>query len=379
MEAQISLEQIKEFRKFYNSDKTNKIIENAITKNGLENACMNRDIIIENSPIFNLELPNSKRYNQKDNHCCWIYGGLNVIKYNIADNLNMNIMNFDLSNNYIAFFDKLEKSNNTYENIINSDNVDFDYIHKEDITKFCVSEGGYWDFFVSIVNKYGLVPYSYYPDTHESLDYEKIENLYTEKVKKDIIELINLKTKGKDINLLRDIKNKFLMENYTLLSKVFGEPVLEFDFEYIDKNGEYRRYEKITPMEFKEKFLTLNLDDFVTIGNIPMYNKEYYKLYKKKYLGNIYQNSSPKYLNLPIGDLKELAIKQLKDGIPVYMGGHFFKFRDKFSGILDKRLYNYEDTLSLNPLSKEEALNLYDIKMHHIMSFTGVHIIERYS
>ena len=65
MGNQISLEQIDEFKKIYNSEKTNKIIENAITKNGLENACINRDIIIENQPIFNIELPESKRYDQK--------------------------------------------------------------------------------------------------------------------------------------------------------------------------------------------------------------------------------------------------------------------------------------------------------------------------
>lgn len=75
MESQISLEQIKEFSKIYNADKTNKIIENAITKNGLENTCINRDIIIENKPIFNIELPESKRYHQKDSWRCWIFAG----------------------------------------------------------------------------------------------------------------------------------------------------------------------------------------------------------------------------------------------------------------------------------------------------------------
>lgn len=144
LETQISLEQIKNFSKIYNSNKTNKIIENAITKNGLENACINRDIIIENQSIFNIELPESKRYNQQDSWKCWIYGGLNMIKHNIAQNLEIDVMNLELSNNHIAFFDKLEKSNNAYENIINLKNVDFDYLQKESVIKDCVTEGGYW-------------------------------------------------------------------------------------------------------------------------------------------------------------------------------------------------------------------------------------------
>lgn len=376
MDEQIKLKQIEEFNKIYNSNKTNKIIENAITKNGLENACINRDIIIENQPVFNIELPDSKRYDQQDSWRCWIYGGLNLIKHNIAKNLNMNVMDLELSNNHIAFFDKLEKSNNAYENIINTEDTSFDYIHKENIIKYSVSEGGYWEWFVAIINKYGIVPYSYNPNAVESTNYEKVEYLYTEKVKKDIIELLNLKKNGTGINSLRKEKNKFLQENYILLCKILGEPLAEFDYEYKDKNGEYKRIEKLTPIEFKNKFLDLELENFVTIGNMPMYNKEYYKVYKKRYLGNVYQNSCIKYLNLPVEDLKELTIRQLKDGLPVYMGAHILKFRDKKSGILDTRLYNYEDTLNLKTLSKEEALNLYDISMHHIMTFTGVNLIN---
>ena len=125
MESQISLEQIKEFEEIYNSDKTNKMIENAITKNGLENACINRDVIIDNQPVFNIELPESRRYDQQDSYKCWIYAGSNLIKHNVAKNLNMNVMDLELSNNQIAFFDKLEKSNNVYENIINAEDMDF--------------------------------------------------------------------------------------------------------------------------------------------------------------------------------------------------------------------------------------------------------------
>ena len=374
MENQISLEQINKFRKIYNSDKNNKIIENAITNNGLENACINRDIIIENQPIFNVELPESKRYNQQDSSKCWIYAGINLIKYNMAKKLNINVIDLELSNNHIAFFDKLEKSNNVYENIIHTKDTSFEYLHKENIIKFCVSEGGYWEWFVSIVNKYGLVPYSYNPNTVESTDYEKIEYLYTEKVKKDIIELLNLKKSGADINSLREKKNEFLQENYMLLCKILGEPIEEFNYEYKDKDGKYIIIDDLTPIEFKKKFLDLKLEDFITIGNMPMYNKEYYKVYKKKYMGNLYNASYVKYLNLPIEELKELTIKQLKDNIPVYMGAHILKFRDKKSGILDTRLYNYETTLNFKKLSKEDALNLYDIKMHHAMTFIGVNL-----
>lgn len=376
MSKQISLEQISKFSKDYNNDKTNKIIENSITKNGLENTCIDRQIIMENPPIFNIELPETKRYDQKDSYKCWIYAGINVIKHNVAENLNIDIMNLELSNNYIAFFDKLEKSNNVYENIIELENTDLDYIHKEKIVEFCVSEGGYWEWFVAIINKYGIVPIHFMPDSVESTNYEKVTGIFTEKVKKDISYLLKLKNNNENIEKLREIKEKFLQENYNLLSKILGEPKFNFNYEYKDKNHNYVIYKNMTPIDFKNKFLTLDLSDFVSIGNLPMYNKQYYRMYSKKYLGNVYQNSYAQFLNLPIEDLKDLTIKQLNDGIPVWMGAHIMKFRDKKSGILDVRLHNYKDTLDFKPLTKEEALDLHDIEMHHAMTFCGVHLVD---
>ena len=94
---EIKLDDIEEFSKQYNSNPNNKIIENAIVQNGLENTMLNKSIIIENQPIFNIELPESSRYDQKDSYKCWIYAGFNMIKYDIAKNLNIDVKNLNLS------------------------------------------------------------------------------------------------------------------------------------------------------------------------------------------------------------------------------------------------------------------------------------------
>ena len=131
----ITLKDIKAFSKEYHASPINKIIENAITTNGLENTCLDRDIVRENQAVFNIELPNTKRYDQKDSWKCWIYAGFNMIQYNMAQNLNMDLMDFELSSNYIAFFDKLVKANLIYENIINLsiENTTLEYIKKEQL------------------------------------------------------------------------------------------------------------------------------------------------------------------------------------------------------------------------------------------------------
>jgi bleomycin hydrolase len=217
---------------------------------------------------------------------------------------------------------------------------------------------------------------SFMPDSVESTNYQKVSDIFSEKVKKDINYLLELKNKNESIEKLREEKERFLQQNYNLLSKILGEPKLKFDYEYKDKDNNYMIYKDMTPIDFKDKFLTLDLSNFVSIGNLPMYNKEYYKIYSKKYLGNIYKSSYASFLNLPIEDLKALTIKQLKDGIPVWMGAHIMKFRDTKSGILDIRLYDYKDTLDFKPLTKKESLDLHDIEMQHAMTFCGVHLLE---
>ncbi len=376
MNDQITTELIKRFSEEYNKDYINKIMENSITENGIENSCIDRKIIEENQPIFNIELPDSKRYDQKDNFRCWIYSGLNFIQYDMAKNLNIDLKKFSLSNNYIAFFDKLEKSNNTYENIINIENTDWEYINKNNILEYCVAEGGHWQWFVSIVNKYGIMPYEYMPDVYESLQVQNITNLFSDKVKKDCIKLLEAKRKSDNIIELRKIKEIFLQENYSFLSKILGEPKTKFNYEYKDKDSKYIKYIDMSPMEFKNRFLTINLNNFISIADIPMYNKKYYKLYREKYLGNVYKNSYVEFLNLPISDIKNLAIKQLKDNLPVYIRINLRKFRDCKSGVLDTRLYNYKKSFDIDLLTKEEALNTHDIYPHHCMTICGVNLLE---
>lgn len=374
MEQDLTMEQIERFSQHYDLDKQNKKIEKQITKKGLEKACLKKEIIKENEPIFTIELPDSKRQDQKDSYKCWIYAGTNMIKYNIANNLKMDLMEIQLSNSYIAFFDKLEKSNHIYETIITTQTIDFETLNKEDIITYCVSESGYWQWFASIVTKYGIVPNEIMPDAVEAKKYKTLEQVYVEKVKKDLYELLELK-KILPIEQLRKKKEEFLQENYKLLSNVLGKPNMKFDYHYIDRQKMTRSLEQITPKAFAKKFLTLDLGDFVSIGNIPAYNREYGKRYQKKYLGNIIGKSSIEYLNLPMDVLKQLVVQQLEDGIPVWFATNITKFRNTKLGILDTRLYQYEQ-IGWKKLSKKEACNLGEMGYQHAMTFIGVYQTE---
>ena len=165
-------------------------------------------------------------------------------------------------------------------------------------------------------------------------------------------------------------------ENYEILSKILGEPKLTFNLEYKDKDEKMCIFKNITPLDFKNKFLTLRLENFVSIGNVPMYSKEYNKVYSRKYLGNL---KCTKFLNLPIEDLKRCAIEQLKDGIPVCVTLEIeSKSVYEKQGILDTRVYNYKNTLNMQSLNKREGLDFSEIHLSHCMTITGANVISNH-
>lgn len=373
---EIELKDIEQFSKIYNSNVNNKNIENQIKQYGLDKVCINKEIIDENPPSFNIELEETKRYDQKDSLRCWAFSGINVIKRNMANNLNIDIMNFELSDNFIIFFHRLEKANTTYEKILTSKTTDLSKIFKKNILKTPVEEVGNWKTFVGIVKKYGLVPMTVMPITIEGKNSSRVTNLFSETVRSYAITLLQLKKQNKNIEELRKIKLKMLADNYEFLSKVYGEPVKTFNYNYIDKDRNNVTLKNTTPNQFVEQFLSIDIENFVFISNVPKKNRKYGEKLKNPSSININKMKYVEFLHISAQELKELSIKQLKDNIPVMVGIYIRKFADKISGVLDTRLYDYESLVKYKNLNKEDGMLLGDIELHHWMTITGVQIEE---
>lgn len=367
--VQINLKDIHQFSEQYHKDTKNQEIENEVTKKGLEKACLNSKIIEENEFSFNLELPETKRYDQKESLRCWIFAGINMIKRNMAQNLNISDLALELSDNYIAFFDKLEKANDVYEKAIQA--------KTQDIGKFikrldnCVTECGNYMTFVSIIEKYGIIPQSAMKQAVESKNADRVTLLYREKVKKDIFELFQEK-KVKNKKELREKKKQYLQENYSFLSKTLGEPPTRFQYGYENKEGKKVILKDITPLEFKKQFLTIKMQDYIYLENCKGW--EYRQQRIDNTVENIYKKSTAKLFNMPIEELKRVTIEQLQDGIPVYMGINMLRDRKLDSGILDTRLYNYDEMLGRKRLTKYEGVKMKERILHHWMAITGVYL-----
>ncbi len=377
MKQKIENEQIEFFSKCFNKIK-DKNLQKILANNSILDVALNEKIKKENKFEFNIELEEGKIYNQGDCKRCWIFGALNLIKNNMAHNLNQNVMEFELSPNYLNFFDKLEKANHAYQVIIDSE-IDekfllCDYEDHPILTGYLkdpVRENGKVAYAHALLRKYGIVPISVMPETYNSLNSDDFNKWYTRKIHLDMLKLISLKKSNSD---LYKEKEKMLKECYKILAYVLGEPPKTFDYTYTDENNKVVKLKNLTPMEFYQKYCSVNLDEYVLIAQIPIF--DYYKKYERRYTKNIVEADAHNFINIPQKQFTELCLKQLKSNIPVVIGCDNKKYRDKESKILDTRIFNFDTLFNIKDMTKAQSLETFDCRARHIMTIRGAYVAD---
>ena len=144
----------------------NRIIQNVLAKNKITKTIKINDKRVYNRHIFEIDIPTMKATNQQGSGRCWIFAGLNILREIVAKKLK--ISDFELSQNYVAFYDKFEKINYTLESIIELCSRDYDDRTLCHVLKEGVQDGGQWDMFANIIKKYGVVPKVVMDETEQS-------------------------------------------------------------------------------------------------------------------------------------------------------------------------------------------------------------------
>ena len=318
---------------------------------------------------FSIDIKTLKVTNQKASGRCWIFAGCNVLREIVAKKYNLK--EFELSQNYVAFYDKLEKCNYLLESVIELRNNLSEERTLDTILERGIEDGGQWDLFVNVVKKYGVVPQDAFPETYQSSNTREIDNLLNKYVRKFAFEIRRME----DIEEINNKKSEMMKNNYKMLCSSFGVPPKKVSFEYVNKDKEYNNIKDITPQEFLEKFIGINLDEYVSIINSPTKDKPFNDTYTVKYLGNVIEGNKVKYLNLEMDRLKELVINQLKDGEPVWFGSDCSKEADRKEGIWDDLSFDKDVLFQIDSdMSKEAMLDTRESAMNHAMVITGVNL-----
>lgn len=354
----------------------NKIIKDAIMKNGINAATLNNDSVVAMNPVFSEEIETGKVTDQKRSGRCWMFAALNTFRHKMNDALDLK--DFELSQNYTMFWDKFEKSNYFLESIIETVDQPTDGRLVSWLLATPQQDGGQWDMLVSIVEKYGVVPKQAMPETYQSGRSHELNQVLNAKLREDAVRLRKLHEKGKSTDALEKEKSDMLADLYKILVFALGEPPETFDFEYRDEeNKEFHRDTGLTPLDFYHKYIGLDLDDYVSIINAPTKDKPYNRTYTVQYLGSVVGGRPIKYLNVDSDTLKRLAIGQIKDGESVWFGCDVVLYSNSQLGIMDKDLYDYETAFSTTfGLTKAERLDFKQSCLTHAMVLTGVNLVD---
>lgn len=370
----ITNEMLNQFSSNFHADEKNSIRQHAVVKSGLSAAAENLQEHVDNPMIFSIELQDTgKITDQMSSGRCWLFAALNTMRYEIIHKLNLET--FELSQNYQMFWDKLEKANYFLESIIATADEPVEGRLVTHLLTAPLQDGGQWDMYAALADKYGCVPKALMPETFHSSNTQMMCRLLTLKLREDAKLLREaIHTGAGDVQAM---KADMLQEIYNMLVICLGEPPKTFTFEYRDKDKNYHRDENLTPKAFFDKYVGLNLSDYVSVINAPTADKPYGKTFTVSYLGNVVGGRQVKYLNLPSEQLKQLAIAQLSDGKPVWFGCDVGQMLMRGQGIMGMHTFDYEGVTGTHfGMNKAERLDYGESLMTHAMVFQGVNLVN---
>ncbi len=373
MSESITKELLEQFEKKCSADAACQVAKNAVTENGLKASAKNGEAQRTTRQSFSVKLKQGAVTNQKSSGRCWMFAALNTFRFEIIKKLNLE--NFELSQSYLFFYDKLEKANFFLESILETLDEPTGGRLIAWLLSSPMNDGGQWDMLCGLVDKYGVVPKYAMPESKSSSASGEMDSVLTVKLREDACRLRSAYAAGAKREELAARKEEMLGEIYRILCICLGEPPKAFDFEVEDKDGKFIRECGLTPKAFYEKYVGLNLNDYISIINAPTVDKPYHRSYSVKFLGSVKEGRPVRYLNLEIEELKKAAIAQMKDGVPVWFGCDVGKCSTREGGVMDPKVFKLEELLGVKfGMDKAERLDYGESLMTHAMVFQGVNL-----
>jgi bleomycin hydrolase len=350
-------------------------MQNAITQVSVEKLATRRSVVAEGDHTFSTKIDDWAATSQKASGRCWLFAGLNLLRAGAMKKMKMK--DFEFSQNWPLFWDKLEKANFFLEAIIETADRPVDDRTVAFLLSQPISDGGQWNMFVNIVNKYGLVPKSAMPETESSSSTGAMNGLLVAKLRQGAHTLRERKANGSSLERLRATKNVILTVIHRILKIHLGDPPQTFDWQWRDKDDAFHRDENMTPQAFAKRYATLPLDEYVCLVNDPRASSPVGRTFTVEFLGNVVGGARVVYLNVDVSLIKSIAQKTLSAGEPVWFGCDVAKEMERDAGLWDAHLRDFESIYGTNfQLDKASRLEYGAASMTHAMVFTGVDVVK---
>ncbi|KRM00259.1 C1 family peptidase [Liquorilactobacillus satsumensis] len=376
MTKAIVQQQLSKFKDALQERPEHKVLERTITRNGILASAADYQAETKMTPVFSIDLDTGDVANQKQSGRCWMFAALNTMRHEIKNKFNVP-KDFELSQNYTYFWDKLEKANYFYENVLATADLPTSDRKVAWLMTTPQQDGGQWDMIVAIIQKYGVVPKAAMPETYNSSKSSEFNSTFNLKLRKDAVALRKLVAANTPAAKIAAFKEELLNDVYRMLAYSFGEPPAQFDFEYRDAAKNYHLDRGLTPTAFFEKYVGWDLADYVSIINGPTADKPYNQMYTVEMLGNVVDGRQVRHLNVDMETFRAVAIKQLQSGESVWFGCDVGQESDRQKGIMDTTLYHKGELFDIDlKMTKAQRLDYAESLMTHAMVLTGVDLID---
>ena len=370
----ISAEMLEQISKGYEGNASDKALRNALAVTPIGTLATNAENAAMIDTHFSDRVKTKGITDQQSSGRCWLFTGLNVLRAKMIDKYDLPGMEF--SQNYLFFYDQLEKANLFLQGVIDTKDLPFEDRKVDWLFSNPLSDGGQFTGVSNLITKYGLVPSEAMPETYQANNTSQMANLIKLKLREFGLELREAAAAGANAKKLQAMKVEQLSQVYRMLALCLGEPVKEFEWIRCDKSNNIVSRKTYTPKSFYDEFIGEDLENnYIMIMNDPC--REYGKVYEIDYDRHVYDGHNWVYVNLPVERIKEMAIASIKDNTAMYFSCDVGKFANSRKGVLDINNFDYESLMGVTfGMDKKERVQTHASGSSHAMTLIAVDIVD---
>lgn len=375
MTAELTPDLIAAFESAFAADPAKHVAQNAVTRTALDDVALNHDRLVHISRTMSHRLDDWPITDQKHSGRCWLFSSLNLLRHGARQRLGRK--DFEFSQNYAMYWDKLERSNFFLEDVIATAEEPVDSRVVSFLLHTLLGDGGQWDMAVSLYLKHGVVPKEAMPETQSSSNTARMNSILRLRLRRAALELRRQAAGGADVDALRSAKEAALADVHAILNVHLGTPPTAFEWEWIDDDKRFHRDGLLTPQQFREKYTTIDLEDYVCLVDDPRREHPKGSALTVAHLGNVVGGRPVRYVNAPMSAIKQLAAQTIAGGEPVWFGCDTGKQSQRDDGVWAADLYEYGAVYGIDlGMDKEQRVVSGESEMTHAMLFTGVDLAD---
>ncbi|KAL9886781.1 bleomycin hydrolase isoform 1-T1 [Glossina fuscipes fuscipes] len=379
----ITQEKLDKWRKNFYEEPKNVLAQNVCSRFDPFDVCLSRKTIESINHVFTykVEMEGKPVTNQKNSGRCWLFAALNCIRLPFMKEYNLD--EFEFSQSYLFYWDKIERCNYFLNNIVNTsrrgEKVDGRLVSF--LLTDPTSDGGQWDMLVNLITKHGLMPKKSFPESFTSEASQHMNAVLRSKLREYAKVLRNLMDTNPSDEEINDKINNIMAEIYKVVGICLGIPAEKFTWEYYDKAKAYHSVGPIKPVEFYNTMVKpiFNVEDKVCLVTDPRISNPYSQAYTVDCLGNVIGGRPVLYNNQPVELLLNMVTASLKSGEAVWFGCEVSKRFAPKQGIEDLNIHDFKLVFDVDiqkTLCKADRLIYGESSMTHAMLFTAVSLDE---